>query len=116
MDYEGLKTRDMVAKPHKMIHDFQTGQVTFDQEPTAAPPAFDDILIAYVFSGISYNIDKYKGTCEINGITGDEFDNEYVPGAQSNVRMRSPREFFNFEDSEEYPWIWQGMVSTLTKP
>ena len=61
-------------------------------------------------AGLSYNIAKYVDECVITPILKDSFDNVPVPGSQNEVRMRNPKEFFDF-DNPKYPWIYEGTVS-----
>lgn len=64
--------------------------------------------------GLSYNIAKYTGECVITPILPDSFDNVPIPGAQNEVRMRNPKEFFDF-DNPKYTWIYEGTVSNMSK-
>lgn len=59
---------------------------------------------------MAYNIGKYTGECEITPIIADSFDNEIIPNSQGLLRIRNPKEFFDF-DNPKYPWIYEGTVS-----
>jgi len=57
-------------------------------------------------AGVSYIIDKFSRECTVIPITSGEFDS--LPLGPTKTRMRTPREFFDFDKTGKYPWPYMG--------
>lgn len=64
---------------------------------------------ALIILGVSYVIDKFTRECTVIPIIGGEFDS--LPLGPSKTRMRTPKEFFDFDKTGKYPWQYMGEVS-----
>ena len=57
--------------------------------------------------------DKFSGECYVIPIMADEFDSSPM-GKRFAVRMRTPKEFFDFDSTDKYPYQYMGEVCITT--
>ncbi|KAF6019398.1 hypothetical protein EB796_022288 [Bugula neritina] len=86
VDYNTMQDRSKKSEPVTVINDYDT-------------------------AGVAYKIHRYTKKCEIDTIDAYGIDDELLPGSTGDkkfVRIRTPKEFFNFDDLEDHPWIYSG--------
>ena len=57
---------------------------------------------------MTYAIDKYSGKCSTTLIESDEFDSVFA--GNHSVRLKTPKEFFDFGAPDLYPYQYMGQV------
>jgi len=63
------------------------------------------------YAGVSYIIDKFSKKCVAKPIVGGEFDS--LPVTATKARLKSPKEFFNFDNLSKYPYQYMGEVRRM---